>query len=99
MHRGKTHKRYRGGALLDLAKKVGGLVANEAQETAFKQLEDPAKQDYAAGIIANSAWDDATKVRVIAALRTVATKAEQIVNYRIRGATATGGTRRSRRRL
>lgn len=97
MPRGKTHKRHSGGALLDLAKKVGGLVANEAQETAFKQLEDPAKQDYAAGVIANSTWDDATKLRVIAALRTVATKAEQIVTYRVRGA-ATGGTRRHRRR-
>lgn len=98
VHRGKTHKRHRGGAFMDLAKKVGGLVASEAQETAFKQLEDPAKQDYAAGIIANSAWDDATKLRVVAALRVVASKAEQIVRYRMGAPAApTGGTRRRRR--
>lgn len=85
---------------MDLAKKVGSVFADEAQEAAFKKLEDPTAQEYAAGIIANSAGDSNAKLRMIAALRSVADKAEQIIKFRIPAPAPppAGGTRRHHRR-
>lgn len=84
---------------MDIAKKVGSVFADEAQEAAFKKLEDPAAQDYAAGIIANSAGDSTAKLRMISALRSVADKAEQIIKFRTAApAPPMGGTRRRHRR-
>ena len=96
MRRIKTHKR-RGGALMDIAKKVGSVFADEAQEVAFRRLEDPAAQDYAAGVIANAGGGSDSKLRMIAALRGVADKAEQILRFRQQQ--PTGGTRRRRKAL
>lgn len=98
MHRGKTHKR-RGGGVMDIAKKVGSVFADEAQEAAFKKLEDPVTQEYAAGIIANSAGGADSKLRMIAALRAVADKADQMIRFRAAApAPPVGGTRRRHRR-
>jgi hypothetical protein len=84
---------------MDIAKKVGSVFADEAQEAAFKKLEDPVTQDYAAGIIANSTGGADAKLRMISALRGVADKAEQMIRFRpATPATPTGGTRRRHRK-
>lgn len=90
---------------MDIAKKVGNVFADEAQEAAFKKLEDPATQEYAAGIIANSTGGADAKLRMIAALRGVADKAEQLLRFRTASPAPApaapapmGGTRRHRRR-
>jgi hypothetical protein len=88
---------------MDIAKKVGNVFADEAQEAAFKKLEDPATQAYAAGIIANSTGGADSKLRMIAALRGVADKAEQLLRFRTAppapaAPAPMGSTRRHRRR-